>query len=149
MANPTAGIARTERYTYQSLHWGLPMAPVIVLLYALMTRTEVRPAGLVVAVVVACAVAAWAGLVVLHTGMRRAGDLEPQRWDRWWHAPARMRLHIAVWAVASLLTCGLASFLIPAVVEPGGCWIRWPSRCSPLCWPTRSSSSPGDGRLST
>lgn len=119
MANPTAGIARTERYTYQSLHWGLPMAPVIVLLYALMTRTEVRPAGLVVAVVVACAVAAWAGLVVLHTGMRRAGDLEPQRWDRWWHAPARMRLHIAVWAVASLLTCGLASFLIPAVVEPG------------------------------
>lgn len=119
MTNPTAGIARTERYTYQSLHWGLPMTPLLLVFYSFLVRTDGQPLWAVAGAVVIGAVAAWAGLVVLHTGLRQAGDLTPGAWDRLFYAPARKRLGIVIWVAAALLACGLASFLVPAAFEPG------------------------------
>lgn len=119
MTDPTTGIARTERYAYQSLHWGLPMAPVLVAFYALVTQRDDRTLWLVLAAVAASAVAAWAGLVVVHTGLREAGDLTPGAWDRWFHAPHRKRRWVVIWGATAVLACGLASFLIPVGVQPG------------------------------
>lgn len=119
MTDPTTGIARTERYAYQSLHWGLPMAPVLVAFYALVTQRDDRSLWLVLATIAASAVAAWAGVVVVHTGLRVAGDLTPGAWDRWFYAPRRKRRWVVVWGAAAVLACGLASFLIPAGVQPG------------------------------
>ncbi|MCA0251904.1 MAG: histidine kinase [Actinobacteria bacterium] len=118
MTNPIAGVAQAERYTYQSLHWGLPMTPLLLVFYALVLRSDIH-SWAVVGAVLASAVAAWAGLVVLHTGLRLAGDLAPGTWDRLFFAPARQRVCIVVWAVAALLTCVFASFLVPAIFEPG------------------------------
>jgi two-component system sensor histidine kinase DesK len=119
MTNPTAGIARTERYTYQSLHWGLPMTPLLLVFYFLVVRSDIQHPWVVAGAVAAGAVAAWAGLVVLHTGLRQAGDLAPGAWDRLFYAPVRQRVCIVVWAVAALVTCLFASFLVPSSFEPG------------------------------
>ena len=119
MTNPTAGVVRTERYTYQSLHWGLLMSPVLLMVYAFVMRPGDQLSWAAVGTVTAGVIAAWTGLVVLHTGLRRAGDLDPGGWDRLFHAPARTRVWAVIWAVSAPLSCGFASFLIPPVVDPG------------------------------
>lgn len=120
MTNLTAGIARTERYTLQSLHWGLWMIPLLLVIYAFGMHRKPELIGVGIGSILASLVALWAGLVVLHTGLRLGGDLGPSGWDRLFLAPDRQRLGTVVWVAGSVLTCALASFLIPPV--PDGIW---------------------------
>ena len=119
MSTPAIGIARTERYTRQSLHWGLIVLPPALALYAFGFRQS-QPIGGAVGAIAASIIALWAGLVMLHTGLRSRGDLGSSGWDRWFYAPTRRRLATVIWAAASVATCAAAAFL-----EPPGLQAMW------------------------
>lgn len=120
MTSLTAGIARTERYTYQSLHWGLWLIPPLLAFYAFGLYPQPHLVAVAVSAIAVSMIALWAGLVVLHTGLRDGGDLGPSGWDRLFYDPARQRMSLVIWVVASVAACVLASFVISPDLD--GLW---------------------------
>ena len=116
MSTPAVGIARMERYTRQALHWGLAILPLVLALYAFGLLQD-QPIGGAIGAIAGSAVAMWAGLVMLHTGLRSRGDLGPSGWDRWFYAPTRRGPATVIWAVASVATCVAAGFVEPSAVQ--------------------------------
>lgn len=116
MTSMDASVARIERYVHQAVHWNQPALALLVLVYGTAVRPG-PPIGLVVATAVTTAVAGLAGLCVLHTSLRTAGDLGPSRWDRLFHTPRHRRLAAAIWAVAAVVTCLLVARLAPTAID--------------------------------
>lgn len=102
-----SGVSVAERYTYQSLHWGFPVLPVI----GLVVLTGPTPTERVLGGLVVVTLASWAGLVTLHTALRDAGSLGPSGWDRF--RTAHPRPWLVVWLAASVA----AMAMVPPVPQ--------------------------------
>ncbi len=101
------GVRRTERYVYNSLHWGFPILGAV----ALIVVTGDAPRQWSVPWAAMVLVAAWAGLVVLHTRLRDDDLLPPSGWDAMRTrrvAPARL-----LWIASGLICAATAGFVFP------------------------------------
>ncbi len=107
MTGTAYGVRRTERYVYSSLHWGFP----ILSLAGLLLVTGKAPLEWSLPWMVLLTVAAWAGLVVLHTRLRDADLLPASRWDVF--RVGRLEPVRWVWIVTSLLSAVTAGFVVP------------------------------------
>ena len=101
------GVRRTERYVYNSLHWAFPILGAV----ALIVVTGDAPPQWSVPWAAVVLVAAWAGLVVLHTRLRDADLLPPSGWD----AVRTRRVAAArlLWISSGLICAVTAGFVFP------------------------------------
>ena len=108
MTSTAQGVRRTERYVYNSLHWGFPMLPVV----GPLVLFGDAPLGSWVLWMAVLIVATGAGLVVLHTRLRDAELLPASRWDL--VRVRRLGPFRATWIASSLVSAALAGFVVPA-----------------------------------
>lgn len=101
------GVRRTERYVYNSLHWAFPILGVV----ALIALTGEAPLAWSMAWAALVIIAAWSGLVVLHTRLRDADLLPASGWD----AVRARRVEPArlVWIASGLICASTAGFVLP------------------------------------
>lgn len=107
MTSTAQGVRRTERYVYNSLHWGFPMLPLV----GPLVLGGDAPLGWWLLWMVLLIVAAGAGLVVLHTRLRDRDLLPASGWDV--VRVRRLAPFRAVWIASSLLSAVVAAFVVP------------------------------------
>ncbi len=101
------GVRRTERYVYNSLHWAFPLLGAV----ALIAVTGDAPLQWSLPWAATVIVAAWAGLVVLHTRLRDADLLPASGWDA--VRVRRVEPVRLVWIAAGLISAATAGFVFP------------------------------------
>lgn len=101
------GVRRTERYVYNSLHWAFPLLGAV----ALIAVTGDAPLQWSLPWAATVIVAAWAGLVVLHTRLRDADLLPASGWDA--VRVRRVEPVLLVWIAAGLISAATAGFVFP------------------------------------
>lgn len=107
MAEHVDGVRRAERYVYQSLHWGFPCLPLLGAATLAGRQAPAQALGWTALSLVMM----WCALVVLHTGLRRRGDLGPSRWDRWWLS-SRPLPYTVGWLVSSAVLAATSPALL-------------------------------------
>ncbi len=101
------GVRRTERYVYNSLHWAFPLLGAV----ALIAVTGDAPLQWSLPWAATVIVAAWAGLVVLHTRLRDADLLPASGWDA--VRVRRLEPVRLVWIASGLISAATAGFVFP------------------------------------
>ena len=101
------GVRRTERYVYNSLHWAFPILGAV----ALIAVTGDAPLEWSLPWAAMLIVAAWSGLVVLHTRLRDADLLPASGWDA--VRVRRVEPVRLVWIASGLISAATAGFVFP------------------------------------
>lgn len=101
------GVRRTERYVYNSLHWAFPILGAV----ALIAVTGDAPLEWSLPWAAMLIVAAWSGLVVLHTRLRDADLLPASGWDA--VRVRRVEPVRLVWIASGLLCAATGGYVFP------------------------------------